>query len=245
MLMGTYEKANKPWSEFSTPWNFGHELLEPDIDRIAPRLSPLKGRTVLDIGCGNGYYMLRMLGEGAARVIGIDPTPRFVVQFDLLKKLVGRPIPAHILPIRSEQLPSDCALFDTAFSMGVLYHRRDPLAHLNEILQVLKPGGELVLETLIIEGDAEDMLIPQERYAQMRNVWAVPSVSRLRSWIAECGYEEIELLDISVTSIEEQRQTPWMQFQSLGDFLDPQDSSKTVEGYPAPVRAALRARKPG
>jgi dimethylglycine dehydrogenase len=38
MLMGTYEKANKPWSEFSTPWNFGHELLEPDIDRIAPSL---------------------------------------------------------------------------------------------------------------------------------------------------------------------------------------------------------------
>ena len=38
MLMGTYEKANKPWSEFSTPWDFGHELLEPDIDRIAPSL---------------------------------------------------------------------------------------------------------------------------------------------------------------------------------------------------------------
>lgn len=38
MLMGTYEKANKPWSEHVTPWNFGHELLEPDIDRIAPSL---------------------------------------------------------------------------------------------------------------------------------------------------------------------------------------------------------------
>ncbi len=38
MLMGTYEKANKPWSEYTTPWNFGHELLEPDIDRIAPSL---------------------------------------------------------------------------------------------------------------------------------------------------------------------------------------------------------------
>jgi dimethylglycine dehydrogenase len=38
MLMGTYERAGKPWSEFSTPWNFGHELLEPDLDRIAPSL---------------------------------------------------------------------------------------------------------------------------------------------------------------------------------------------------------------
>ncbi|MDF1598440.1 FAD-dependent oxidoreductase [Mesorhizobium sp. YIM 152430] len=38
MLMGTYEKAGKPWSEVETPWSFGHELLEPDIDRIAPSL---------------------------------------------------------------------------------------------------------------------------------------------------------------------------------------------------------------
>ena len=38
MLMGTYEKAGKPWSEHSTPWSFGHELLTPDIERIAPSL---------------------------------------------------------------------------------------------------------------------------------------------------------------------------------------------------------------
>ena len=38
MLMGTYEKACKPWSETSTPWDFGHELLEPDLERIAPSL---------------------------------------------------------------------------------------------------------------------------------------------------------------------------------------------------------------
>ena len=38
MLMGTYEKACRPWSEQTTPWSFGHELLEPDIDRIAPSL---------------------------------------------------------------------------------------------------------------------------------------------------------------------------------------------------------------
>lgn len=38
MLMGTYERACKPWSPRQTPWEFGHELLEPDIDRIAPSL---------------------------------------------------------------------------------------------------------------------------------------------------------------------------------------------------------------
>jgi dimethylglycine dehydrogenase len=38
MLIGTYEKACKPWSEHETPWGFGHELLEPDIERIMPSL---------------------------------------------------------------------------------------------------------------------------------------------------------------------------------------------------------------
>jgi dimethylglycine dehydrogenase len=38
ILLGTYEKACKPWSERTTPWDFGHELLQPDLDRIAPSL---------------------------------------------------------------------------------------------------------------------------------------------------------------------------------------------------------------
>jgi len=38
MLMGTYERAGKPWSERTTPWEFSHELLPPDLDRIAPSL---------------------------------------------------------------------------------------------------------------------------------------------------------------------------------------------------------------
>ena len=38
MLLGTYEQACKPWSEITTPWDFGHELLQEDMDRIAPSL---------------------------------------------------------------------------------------------------------------------------------------------------------------------------------------------------------------
>lgn len=38
MLLGTYEKACKSWSPVTTPWDFGHELLAPDLDRIAPSL---------------------------------------------------------------------------------------------------------------------------------------------------------------------------------------------------------------
>jgi dimethylglycine dehydrogenase len=38
LLLGTYEKACRPWSPHHTPWDFGHELLQPDLDRIAPSL---------------------------------------------------------------------------------------------------------------------------------------------------------------------------------------------------------------
>lgn len=213
-------------------------------DRIIGGISSLEGRDVLDVGCGNGYYMLRMLGQGANRVVGIDPSPRFVVQFELLKKLVASPLPADVLPIRAEQLPGQTPLFDTAFSMGVLYHRRDPLSHLRELYKVLKPGGEFILETLIIEDNDDACLVPEERYAQMRNVWSVPSLELLRKWIGQAGYQDISVIDVNKTSTQEQRQTPWMQFQSLSHFLDPSDPTKTVEGYPAPVRAALRATRP-
>ena len=38
LLLGTYEKAATPWSPKQTPWDFGQDLLHPDLDRIAPSL---------------------------------------------------------------------------------------------------------------------------------------------------------------------------------------------------------------
>ncbi|OXE29836.1 hypothetical protein CA163_26525, partial [Vibrio parahaemolyticus] len=52
------------------------------------------------------------------------------------------------------------------------------------------------------------------------------------------------IVDENVTSVDEQRTTDWMTHNSLPDYLDPNDPSKTVEGYPAPRRAVLVARKP-
>ena len=54
----------------------------------------------------------------------------------------------------------------------------------------------------------------------------------------------MRIVDACVTSTDEQRRTEWMTTESLADFLDPRDSSKTVEGYPAPLRAVIIASKP-
>ena len=212
-------------------------------DRVQPHIAPLKGKHVLDIGCGNGYYALRSYGQGADFVIGVDPGQKYIMQFYALKKYLGD-IPVHLLPLGIEDIPPSLKAFDTVFSMGVLYHRRSPLEHLVELRECLKPGGELVLETLVIEGDVNSVLLPKDRYQQMRNVWFLPSCDALVLWLQRCGFKNVRVVDVSKTSIDEQRATDWMTFDSLEKFLDPEDPSKTIEGYPGPIRAVVLANAP-
>ena len=217
--------------------------------RIQPHISPLKNRSVLDVGCGNGYHMWRMLGEGARLVIGADPSQFFMVQFHLLKHYAStfeKQLPLHILPFKGEELPAFTQEykgkgFDTVFSMGVLYHRMSPIDHLRELKSFIRKDGELVLETLIIESEEVNVLIPEDRYAKMRNVWFIPTPDLLVRMLERAGFKNIRVVDINQTSIEEQRRTAWMEFESLEDFLDPEDHNKTIEGYPAPKRAVVIA----
>jgi tRNA (mo5U34)-methyltransferase len=212
--------------------------------RLIEAIQPLAGRRVLDIGCGSGYHCWRMLGAGAARVIGIDPAVKFVCQFYALKHFLPADLPVDVLPIGIEELPAASAAFDTVFSMGILYHRRSPIDHLRELRAQLRSGGQLVLETLVIEGALGEVLVPEGRYAKMPNVWFLPSVSTLISWLKKCGFKQVQCIDQSPTTCDEQRATPWMQFESLSDFLNPADPSKTTEGHPAPLRAVITALAP-
>lgn len=236
------------------PWRKGpFSLYGIDIDtewrsdwkwqRVLPHISPLAGRTILDVGCGSGYHLWRMVGAGAHLAVGIDPMQLFLCQFEAVRKLIGGDQRAHLLPLGIEQLP-ELAAFDSVFSMGVLYHRRSPLDHLYQLKNQLVSEGELVLETLVIEGDAQQVLVPGDRYAQMRNVYFIPSALALKSWLEKCGFVDVRIADLCQTSLEEQRRTGWMTTESLAEFLDPDDGSKTIEGYPAPLRALLVARKP-
>ena len=239
-------QALKPWRK--GPFQLGDTFIDTEWrsdwkwQRIQPHIQSLQGRDVLDIGCGNGYHLLRMLGDGAANAVGVDPTRLFLYQFHIIRHFLPA-LNAWILPLRSEHLPK-FKLFDTVFSLGVLYHRRSPIDHLTELLSFIKPGGELVLETLVVEGDQNTVLVPEDRYAKMANVWFLPSTSALENWLARAGFKQIRTVDINQTSLQEQRATEWMDFHSLEQFLDPTDHNLTAEGLPAPKRAILIAEKP-
>ncbi len=239
--VGNNQSSIKIDTEWHSDWKWA---------RVVPHLSALKNRRVLDVGGGSGYHGWRMAGAGADTVIIIDPSCLFYHQFMAIRHFVGSAdahdtgnYRTHYIPVPLEALPEHSQLFDTVFSMGVLYHRQSPFEHLQQLKGQLIKGGELVLETLVIDGDANTVLVPHNRYAQMNNVYFLPSVAALIGWLEKAGFSEVRCVDISVTSVAEQRKTQWMTYHSLADFLDADDASKTVEGYPAPKRATFIAKK--
>lgn len=241
-LMGLHPWRKGPFDIFGaridTEWRSDWKW-----DRLKDQIKPLSGRRVLDVGCGSGYHCWRMRGAGADLVVGIDPTLLFNLQFAALQKYI-RDHRVGVLPIGIEMLPPKLRFFDTVFSMGVFYHRRSPFDHLLELREALRPGGELVLETLVIEGNAGEVLVPDDRYARMNNVWFLPSTATLQQWLKKIGFKQVQRISLTTTAFDEQRATPWMTFESLANCLDPQDVTRTIEGYPAPRRAIFVAEAP-
>ena len=233
-----------PWRK--GPFMFNDVKLESEWQgdlkwrRISKNIKPLVNKNVLDVGSGNGYFTLRMAMEGAKKALGIDPFLLFNYQFQAIKSLIDSPLEAMILPIRLEDMPKK-PIFDSVFSMGVLYHQRDHMNHLNNLKAMMAPGAELILETLVVDGEKGYTLIPNDRYARMRNVHCLPSIETLKSWLIDANFQNIKVIDVTKTSPKEQRRTSWIgkNAASLEDFLDPNNSSYTIEGHPAPTRAII------
>ena len=240
-------KGLKPWRK--GPYRIAHVLVDTEWrsdwkwNRVHPHISDLKGRTVLDVGCGNGYHLWRMRSAGASLVLGIDPSILFSLQFKAVQRYVADER-VSLLPLTMETMPPDMKVFDTVFSMGVLYHRQNPHSHLKELLGALKPGGELVLETLVSLGEDASTLDIKNRYARMRNIWTLPTVPMLARWMGESGFTNVRFVSIDITSRLEQRTTEWMPFESLTESLNPDNLSLTVEGLPRPRRAIMIADAP-
>ncbi len=211
-------------------------------DRLKPHVAELKGRRVHDIGSSSGYYLFRMQAAVPDLVLGIEPYLTFYFQYRLLQHFIAAPR-ILALPLRLETLPALEGFFETVFCMGILYHQRYPLITLARIAQLLRPGGELVLETLIIGGDRDTLLETPGRYAKMKNVYGLPSVHRIVTWLQRSGYRQIRCVDRTPTTVAEQRRMNWMPFESLAEFLDRRNLRYTVEGHPAPLWAIVLAER--
>ena len=213
--------------------NMKYNLLRPYFN--------LKDKRVADIGCNNGYYMFRMLEDKPKALVGFDPSPLYKTQFDFINKFIKSDIVYELLGVEHVEFYEE--KFDTIFCLGVLYHRSDPVAMLKQLYKGLDKKGEVILDTFYIEGEDEMALCPESSYSKIPNIYFVPTIKALKNWCLRAGFLEFEVLETRVTEAEEQRKTEWIEGQSLEDFLDPEDSTKTVEGYPAPARVYVRLIK--
>ena len=209
-------------------------------ERLAPHLPGLENKKILDIGSSNGYYLFRLAADNPLFALGLEPQSAFYYQYCAAQKYLNLKN-VFCIPAAYHELPVMNRFFDLVLCMGILYHRKSPVKMLKQIHDSLAPGGQVVVENLVIEGENNLCLFPEDRYAKMRNVFFIPDLSAMAAWLTRAGFKDIRCVDVATTTLEEQRKTDWIQTESLEDFLDPDDPSKTVEGYPAPVRAIFMA----
>jgi len=210
-----------------------YNLLKPYFD--------IKDKIVGDIGCNNGYYLFRMMAENPKKLVGFDPFSIPYCQFKFLDHFIQSGIKYELLGVEHVEFYEH--KFDVLFCLGVLYHRADPIGSLKSLYKGLNFGGELILDTFIIDGEDEICLTPKTRYSKIPNIYFIPTINALKNWCYRAGFTEVEVLEISKTKLEEQRKTEWIDTESLNDFLDKEDKNKTIEGYPAPKRVYIKAKK--
>ena len=235
--------ALKPWRK--GPFRLGELFIDAEwrsfvkFNLLAPHLN-LDGKTVADVGCNNGYYMFRMLPFSPRKIVGLDPSARTFLQF----KLIDRFAKSNALyePLGVEHLPFYEHKFDAIFCLGVIYHRSDPVKTLKELKSALNPGGEVFLDTMYIDMLGDFALTPRSTYSKISNIYFVPTISALQNWCERAKFKDFEILATKDTDADEQRKTEWIDGQSLGDFLDPKDPTRTIEGYPAPKRVYVKIK---
>lgn len=212
-------------------------------DRLLPHLPDLKGKVIADVGSNNGYYMFRMASHEPKLVVGFEPYLNHFFVFHMLRRFSGLTnLDMELLGV--EDMGFFGPSFDVVFLMGILYHRISPLECLKEVKDAMSPGGTIIVESQAIPGDEPVALFPEERYAKVPGTYFVPTGRCLQNWMVRAGFSNVEIFCSHRMSSDEQRKTKWMEFESYSDFIDPEDSSKTVEGYPAPLRVFLKGIKP-
>ncbi|PSM52578.1 tRNA (cmo5U34)-carboxymethyltransferase [Campylobacter blaseri] len=233
----------KPWRK--GPFNIFDIFIDSEwqsnikFNILKPHLN-LKDKIVGDIGCNNGYYLFRMLEFLPKKLVGFDPSIRTYLQFLFLNKYIKSDIVYELLGV--EHLPFYEHKFDTLFCLGVIYHRSDPIKMLKDLKISLNKNGEVFLDTMYIDMDGDFALCPKNSYSKISNIYFVPTIKALQNWCEKAKFKDFEILATKETDLNEQRKTPWIDGQSLENFLDPNDNSKTIEGYPAPKRVYVKLK---
>lgn len=234
-----------PWKK--GPFDlFGHKIdaewrSDWKWQRIESSLGNIEGANIADIGCNNGYFMYRLLAHNPKLVMGFEPVVKNWQQFQLFNSS-ARQARLHFELLGAEHMSFFPKYFDLILCLGILYHHTDPVGLLREMRQALAPGGKLIIDCQGIPGEENLCLVPEKKYANASGIWFLPTLPALQTWVRRAGFQHNRIIFSAPLSCEEQRRTEWADISSLEEALDPNDASKTIEGYPAPWRFYLEVK---
>ncbi|BBM88408.1 tRNA (mo5U34)-methyltransferase [Spirochaetota bacterium] len=250
-------KALIPWRK--GPYNILGHLIESEWrsslkwERIKPVILPYcNNKCIIDVGANNGYFMYRLAESGAKWVLGLEPTARYVAQYDLLRTCLITSsnhdlLANHYLsPLGYEALDYFEARIDIILLLGILYHHPNPLAILRQVHRSLKKGGSVIIDCQGISDEQNIALFPSRTYTKKRGFWFLPTRNTLIAWLSRTGFQNIDIFYENTLTAEEQRRSVWAPFPSLSEGLSPQNSPavlQTSEKYPPPIRYYLTAHK--
>eukprot|EP00122_Pirum_gemmata_P013576 Pgem_evm1s12644 len=113
-------------------------------ERIKKHVS-MKDKVICDLGCGNGYFMFRMLEANPKLIVGLDPSLHAWLEFQTFRRVSGVNN-IHLEILKGESMDLFPAMFDVSFCLGVLYHTPDPIGMLRKIHKSMKQGGQLIVD---------------------------------------------------------------------------------------------------
>ncbi|GAB5435854.1 class I SAM-dependent methyltransferase [Falsiruegeria mediterranea] len=193
---------------------WGEGFLSPggveEVARVVEGVD-LKGKHILDIGCGSGAIAVLLAGEmEAGKVTGIDveaPVCEAARQRVRDAGLEGR---VEIIEVSPGPMPFDAETFDVVFSKDSIIHIPDKAALAAEVLRVLKPGGMFAASDWLTNHDG-DMSPEMAHYVKMEDLeFQMASPAKYRVAMEEAGFEAVELVN----------RNPWYAQVSAAEFAE-------------------------
>ena len=155
------------------------------------------GLSVLDIGAWDGFFSFLAEERGAARVLAVDKMlnpeahSRGTSTFELAKRIRGSHVEYRVAAV--ENLSDLEERFDVVLFLGVYYHMKDPLVGLEVIRKLVKPGGRVYTEGLVIPGSRPAVRLLGPTEVEPWTFWA-PTVPGLIALCRLAGFSETELV---------------------------------------------------
>jgi ubiquinone/menaquinone biosynthesis C-methylase UbiE len=163
---------------------FGHKA---GFDLALDHLPPNVGDTVVEVGCGGGVFLRRLLASGC-HAVGIDHSPDMISATARLNRRAvkeGR-LSLHQADAASLPLPDSSA--DKVFCLNAFFFFPKPEESLREMARVLKPGGTLALVTAPPEFEAQITRFSRSMATSMR----FDAPDTLADWAKKVGLSAIE-----------------------------------------------------